>query len=184
MVGEAHSIPSTSVPGSCGNESLLDRPATAVLRLLCCCGRHAGVHTCVRTAVQQRMHQQVGGCSGTTVTCIAPKRRAYASTLNLATSSTCVHTTTRALAKPGDCCTGLIPLAAYLVSPQQLVIRDIFDGVVRIEELDHPVLRHILAVLAGMLPAVRLAHSQEAHALACLQTTDEVLPSPVVCALL
>lgn len=48
----------------------------------------------------------------------------------------------------------------HLVSPKQLVICDIFHSVVRVQELHHAVMPHVRAVLAGVVPAVRLAHRQ------------------------
>lgn len=53
--------------------------------------------------------------------------------------------------------------ATHLVSPKQLVIGDIFHPVVRVQELHHSVMPHVLAILAGVVPAVRFAHRQKAH---------------------
>lgn len=69
--------------------------------------------------------------------------------------------------------------ATHLVSPKQLVIGDIFHPVVRVQELHHSVMPHVLAILAGVVPAVRLAHRQKAHEVKSLQ--PPILEGEVLC---
>lgn len=51
----------------------------------------------------------------------------------------------------------------HLVSPQELVIRDILDPVVRVQELHHAMIPNIPTVLTCMFPAVGLADCQKPH---------------------
>lgn len=51
----------------------------------------------------------------------------------------------------------------HLVSPQELVIRDILDPVVRVQELHHAMIPNIPPVLTRMFPAVWLADCQKSH---------------------
>lgn len=52
---------------------------------------------------------------------------------------------------------------AHLVSPKQFVVGDALDSVVRVQKLDNAMIPNILAVLAGVFPAVRFANRQETH---------------------
>lgn len=58
----------------------------------------------------------------------------------------------------------------HLISPQQLIVRDIFDSIVRVYKLLYTVSSNVLAVVAGALPAVWFAHCQQAHTPRCLHS--------------